>query len=300
MASKEPTHVLCAVEPNDEAADTVQIAANFARQRNGDMTLLHVVPPMWQPYADLNFTPVVEAQVALEEDLIKHARETLENLASKADAICKDIIVTRGNPVHDIVEQAEELEDALIVMGVHNRRGLRRLIGSIAHGVLNATDKPILLTHASDDHSTSYDTVLIAVDTSSDANDVLRHAKTFVDSAKKVGVISVVPSLAATMGSLHASAFSTSWPLQDMQAEMAAATKETVIAAAAEIGIQAEAVSIVEGDPAHEICTAAESQSADLIIMGAGQRNIVDRILLGSTAHGVLNNTPCDVYIARG
>ena len=47
-------------------------------------------------------------------------------------------------------------------------------------------------------------------------------------------------------------------------------------------------------------CTSAEQLNADLIIMGAGQRNIVDRILLGSTAHGVLNNTPCDVYIARG
>ncbi len=299
MASKEPTHVLCAVEPNDEAADTVQIAAEFARQRNGDLTLLHVVPPMWQPYADLNFTPVVEAQVALEEDLIKHARDTLESVANKADASCKDIIVTRGNPVHEIVEHAEELDDALIVMGVHNRRGLRRLIGSIAHGVLNATDKPILLTHASDDQNTSYETVLIAVDASSAANDVLRHARNFIDHAKKVEVITVVPSLAATMGSLHASAFSTAWPLQDMQGEMATATRDTVSAAAAEVGIGADAVTVIEGDPAHEICTAAENQGADLIVMGAGQRNIVDRILLGSTAHGVLNNTPCDVYIAR-
>ncbi len=300
MASTRPTHVLCAIEPNAEAKDSVQIAATFAESSGGDITLLHVVPPMWQPYADLNFTPVVEAQVALEEDLLKSAKEALDKLAGETSATIKEVIVKRGTPVHDIVEHAEELQDALIVMGVHNRRGLRRLMGSTAHGVLNATDKPILLTHADEDHSTSYDNVVIAVDTSEAADGVFDHATPFVEGAKEVHVITVVPSLAATMGSLHASAFSTAWPLQDMQGEMAAATKQTVTETAAKFGINADAVTVIEGDPAHEICMSAEQVQADLIIMGAGQRNIVDRILLGSTAHGVLNNTPCDVYIARG
>ena len=87
--------------------------------------------------------------------------------------------------------------------------------------------------------------------------------------------------------------------MTDMQEDMVKAVKSTIHEAVTDAGLSTDSVKIIEGDPAHEICQAAEAQGAELIIMGAGQRNIVDRILLGSTAHGVLNNTPCDVYIAR-
>ncbi len=299
MPTNTPKHVLCAVEPNDESRDTVAIAAGFANASAGDLTLIHIVPPMWQPYADLNFTPVIESQIALEEGLMNSAREHLQNLAANAGATCKEIIVSKGQPVHDIAEKSKTLDDVLIVMGVHNRRGLRRLTGSTAHGVLNATEAPILLTHADDDQSTAYDRVLIAVDTSSAMDDVLAHAAPFIKRAQQIMVITVVPSLAATMGSLHGSAFSTGWPLTDMQTEMVTATRSTVVQGAAKYDIAADTVNVVEGDPAHEVCAAAEAFAADLIIMGSGKRSILDRFLLGSTAHGVLNNTPCDVYIAR-
>ena len=294
-----PKHIVCAIEPIDEAQDVVNMAAHLAQRSGGDLTLMHIVPPMWQPYADLNFTPVIEAQVALEEGLLKTARESLDRLASSAGATPTSIIVKKGDPVGQIVELAEELGDAIIVMGVHNRRGLRRLLGSTAHGVLNGTDKPILLVHADDHHATGYNNVLVALDTSPAMPGVLERAKPYVEHASKYQTISVVQSLATTMGSLQASAFATSWPMTDMQADLVDAVKSTVTENVTAAGLSVDNIKIVEGDPAHEICAAAAKQGAELIIMGSGHRNVVDRILLGSTAHGVLNNTPCDVLIAR-
>ena len=299
MSANKPLHVLCAVEPNEESRDTLKIAADFAARTGGDVRLIHIVPPAWQPYADLNFTPVVEAQVALEQDLVDSARDHLTKLAGDLGVTCAEIIVHQGQPAHDIAEKSKALDDVLLVIGVHNRRGLRRLMGSTAHAVLNATECPILLTHASEDHGTSYDRVVVAIDTSSAMQDVLAHAEPFIEQAKEIKVVTVVPSLAATVGSLQGSAFSTAWPLSDMQAEMMEATRTTVTEAAAAAGIDAGAVEIIEGHPAHEVCAVAEAMPADLIIMGSGRRNVLDRILLGSTAHGVLNATPCDVYIAR-
>jgi nucleotide-binding universal stress UspA family protein len=300
MSDSKLAHIICAVEPNDEAHDVVNMAAHVAAREGSDLTLIHVVPPMWQPYADLNFTPIIEAQVALEEDLLKTARAKLNELITSAATSSACVIVVKGDPVSTIVEHAEELGDALIVMGVHNRRGLHRLLGSTAHGVLNATDKPILLVHADDHETTCYDNVLVAVDTSAAMHGVLEHAAPYIKQAKQHKVISVVQSLAMTLGSLQASAFAPNLgQISDLQRELVDAVKGTVNEAATNAELDTECIKVIEGDPAHEICAAAQAQKADLIIMGSGQRNILDRILLGSTAHGVLNNSPCDVYIAR-
>ena len=298
MSKSNPKHIVCAVEPNDEAKDVVNIAANIAQRQGCDLTLLHVVPPLWQPYADLNFTPVVEAQIAMEEDLLGNAREKLDALAA-GSGVNTSVIVQKGDPISVIAEHVDSIGDAMIVMGVHNRRGLKRLLGSTAHGVLNHTDGPILLVHADEHETTQYDNIVVALDTSPSMTDVLEHALPYIKHAKQFKIVTVVQSLVTTMGSLQASAFATSWPMTDMQEDMVKAVKSTITEAVTGAGLSADCIQIIEGDPAHEVCSAAEAQGAELIIMGSGQRNIVDRILLGSTAHGVLNNTPCDVYIAR-
>ena len=299
MSDSKIAHVVCAVEPNDEAQDVVSIAAHIAKREGSGLTVMHIVPPMWQPYADLNFTPVIEAQVALEEDLLATARAKLKDLITIAEVPDATTVVKKGDPASAVVEYAEELADSMIVIGVHNRRGLRRLLGSTAHGVLNATDKPILLVHADEHDTTQYDNVVVALDTSPSMPDVLQHAMPFIEHAKKYSIVSVVQSLATTMGNLQASAFATAWPMTDMQTELVTAVKSTISDALKAAGLGDEKAQVVEGDASHEICHAAQKQGAELIVMGSGQRNILDRILLGSTAHGVLNNTPCDVYIAR-
>ncbi|XOV83265.1 MAG: universal stress protein [bacterium] len=292
-------HVLCAIEPNDEARDVTKIAAHIAQEQDAELILMHVVPPMWQPYADLNFTPIVEAQVALEEDLLKSTRDSLHKLADSLGVTPAKVIVQKGDPVHTLAAQAAELDDVLLVMGVHNRAGLKRLLGSTAHGVLNNTECPMLLVHADDHAAAAYNNIVVAVDTSNSLPKVLQAASPFVKGAAKHQIISVVQSLAATMGGLQTSAFATSWPMTDMQEDLVKAVKSTVGEELQKAGLSDTHFLVIEGDPAHEICACAKHNGADLIIMGSGQRNIIDRVLLGSTAHGVLNHTPCDVFIAR-
>ncbi len=250
MSDHQYKHIVCAIEPNDEVTDIVNIAAHLAQRDSCGLTLIHVVPPMWQPYADLNFTPIVEGQIALEEALLESAQNKMNDLIAKASIEAAEMIVKTGDPVFSIVACAKQPEGTLVIMGVHNRHGLQRLLGSIAH-------------------------------------------------AEQDKVITAVRSLAATMGNLQAAAFASSWPVIEMQEELVKTVKSTITETLTEAGLAADSATVVEGDAAHEICAAAQGQGADLIVMGSGRRNILDRILLGSTAHGVLNTTPCDVYIAR-
>jgi len=41
-----------------------------------------------------------------------------------------------GTEVHEIRQFAEEQECQLLVIGVHKKKGIERLLGSVAHGTL--------------------------------------------------------------------------------------------------------------------------------------------------------------------
>lgn len=53
------------------------------------------------------------------------------------------------------------------------------------------------------------------------------------------------------------------------------------------------------GHPSITICDTAQEKQADLIILGSHGRGIVDRALLGSVAHGVLQRSNIPVLVAK-
>ena len=53
------------------------------------------------------------------------------------------------------------------------------------------------------------------------------------------------------------------------------------------------------GSPASEIVSYAEKEKVDLIVMGTKGRGMLKKILLGSTASGVVMNAPCTVMVVR-
>lgn len=55
----------------------------------------------------------------------------------------------------------------------------------------------------------------------------------------------------------------------------------------------------LEGHPASMICAYAEEHNADLIVIGSRGRGDLAALVLGSTSHGVIHATPCDVLVVR-
>lgn len=53
------------------------------------------------------------------------------------------------------------------------------------------------------------------------------------------------------------------------------------------------------GSPASEIVSYSEEENVDLIVMGTKGRGKLKKILLGSTAAGVVLNAPCAVMVVR-
>lgn len=55
---------------------------------------------------------------------------------------------------------------------------------------------------------------------------------------------------------------------------------------------------VLVGTPKYEICNYARENSYDLVILGSHGRHGI-RLLMGSTANGVLHEMPCDVMVIK-
>lgn len=64
-------------------------------------------------------------------------------------------------------------------------------------------------------------------------------------------------------------------------------------------GFRPEHLLPIMGSPPREIVDLARQVKADLIVIGAEESGLLQRLLLGSTADGVIRKAPCPVLVAR-
>jgi universal stress protein A len=148
--------------------------------------------------------------------------------------------------------------------------------------------------------ATTYQSILIAVDASAEADEVLEAATTLDPrGVARFRVVTVIPTMVFGMNGLEGAPFAATWPLKDMQAIITKETSEDVRERVARFGIAPDQVEVLFGRPATEICAHAASVGADLIVIGSHGRNRLNRVMLGSTANGVLHGAQCDVLTVR-
>lgn len=148
--------------------------------------------------------------------------------------------------------------------------------------------------------ATRYDRILIAVDGSDDADQVLE-AATGLDlkGDERFYVVTVIPPIMHGVTGMGGASFGASWPLQDMEATMSREITDSVRERVARFGIPPDRVAVLCGRPSSEIQAQAEKIGADLIVVGSHGRHGLSSVMLGSTANGVLHGAKCDVLTVR-
>ena len=71
-----------------------------------------------------------------------------------------------------------------------------------------------------------------------------------------------------------------------------------LVARGRSIGVTASFL-VWTGDPGPSIVSAAEAESADLVVVGTHGRGTIGRLLLGSVSDYVVRNAPCPVLVVR-
>ena len=131
--------ILCPVDFDDNSMQALDTAANFARENNGTVFVLHVVPMIIAPTGMPVYVDLYKGQ---EET----ARDKLLEIAHKRLAGLKyELLTHTGEPAGAILNAEKKMSADVIVMATHGRRGFKRFfLGSIAEVVLRESTCPVL------------------------------------------------------------------------------------------------------------------------------------------------------------
>ena len=142
-----------------------------------------------------------------------------------------------------------------------------------------------------------YHRILVAVDLSEEADEVMAAAKTIADaqSATVFGVTIVKP-LARVYGGLDMAPITSGAVTFEREAIEQAGRQLKELGK--QYGIAAANCHVKLGAPAVEIRALAEEVGADLIVIGTHGRHGLG-LLLGSTANAVLHGVACDVLAVK-
>ena len=143
----------------------------------------------------------------------------------------------------------------------------------------------------------TYRNILVAVDTTDEAEDVIRVARDIAD--EKNATISTV-TVIRPLADFYVNLYTTLEDSADGEIDARAAERasEWLSDLLKRLDIDASAVNVIIGTPAVEIRHLAETIGADLIVLGSHGRHGLG-LMLGSTANGVLHGAPCDVLAVK-
>ena len=134
--------IVLAVDGSKYSEKAVELAKHLATVGNEEVVVTHVtelLPARFQAYPGLDAEPDKEVI-----ELAKGYVAELEEAGIKARAELRSS--QYGGVARILTNLAEDLDAGLIVMGSHGRGDLTALLlGSVAHKVLNLTDRPVLI-----------------------------------------------------------------------------------------------------------------------------------------------------------
>jgi nucleotide-binding universal stress UspA family protein len=149
---------------------------------------------------------------------------------------------------------------------------------------------------------TRFGTILVATDGSDDSAAAVEAALDLAhDTSGRLLVLSVVPEASgAVAGEGDGVGAGAEPPARDADAEVIGAVDLTndVVDHAIEWGIEATPL-VWEGEPADAILAAAESEGADVIVIGSSGKSGVGRMLMGSVSDDVIRRSTVPVMVVR-
>jgi nucleotide-binding universal stress UspA family protein len=141
--------ILLPLDGSDLALSVLPQVEEFAKTMGASLILFHAVTPIT---ALPGFETQAPAAVNVLDDLQKQAQEFIAKVVAdvKSRGIEATGLVSLDDPVHGIIEAADETKADLIAVATHGRGGLgRAILGSVADGVVRrSADVPCLVLRA--------------------------------------------------------------------------------------------------------------------------------------------------------
>ena len=305
---KRLDRILAVVDPTMDLQPAVAKAARLARRCGATLELFicDFDPALHGP-ADAD----APALRALREGFIEERAEFVEDLAEelRAGDLNVETHVHWDNPLHrGILRRIEESAPDLLVKDTHHHSLLRRtLLTNTDWNLIRRCPVPLLLAKSGEWPAAPR--ILAALDPghlgdkpAALDHDILDYASLL--AARLGGELQAIHAffpaalLAATTGmaGMVLAAGLTAAEIVETERRRIEAGLDAIVAAHA---VPPGRVHLVQGSAAEVLPRAAESQRADILVMGAVSRTRLEELFVGSTAERVLDRLPCDILVVK-
>ena len=136
--------ILVATDFSEQSLAALKQAKELAKGMNAKIELLHVIEipiyPVLEDAAVMGIPALWDENLA--EIIQKNAEVQLKKIAHQYDLA--EFMSVTGNPSDEIITLAKANKIDLIVMGFHGLSGIKKLIGSTTHSVINEAPCDVL------------------------------------------------------------------------------------------------------------------------------------------------------------
>lgn len=288
--------VLIAAQANTFGQHLWLVGAKFAQNIGANCHLVNVVRRDDALYPGIDLPPVLGSNEDWQEALLSANHKFFRVCQPDRELLQHtQLHVEQGAPAVEIAAKATDIGARLVVMGLHQQAGIKRLMGSTTQSVLKHARCDVLAVHP-DSEVLSYRRALVAVDRTENLHHVITRAAEYLPQTERIVVSVVVPMLSVFTPSQNHGSDS----LLQMNQSLVDAAQDELLERFPQYFQSRAEIDIRVGHPEDQILSAAEEYKPDLLVVGSHDRTQLDHLLLGSTSRAVLNKASCDVLVCAG
>ncbi len=284
--------ILVPLDGSEIAETVLPFVQEIAKNTQGEIVLVTAIAPGGAWDATLSLQVLDKEEVVALEYLNEQSTKLGANVTTQ---------VARGEAAEAILSAAESAKADLIAIGTHGRSGITRwLFGSVATKILENSSVPVLFLRPKSGEDKGapgavFKKILVPIDGSPEALSILPVVEDF---AKAMGAMLVLFHAVAPISSYPGFETAAVAGIGSVLDELQEQARQILARTAADVesrGVQVTTAITV--DLAIDgVIRAADDLKVDLIAIGTNGRGGLGRMVLGSTADGIVRRSadvPC-------
>jgi nucleotide-binding universal stress UspA family protein len=285
--------IIAPVDFSERSECGARYAGRLACHFRSELTLLHVLDLSGYELTESEFNKFSQGwRRRAEASLERFLPDEFRNMDVRR-------VMLSGDAAGEIVNFAHSRHSSLIVMPTYGFGPLRQcLMGSVAAKILHGADCPILSgVHMSvvfPDEAHSFQKILCAVDFCPQSAKALEWASQFADEFHaELTIAHITPSSEGRAGEYFNPEAHGRWAMEARQGEFVMRAREKLEALRKNAGANATVFIDSNNDIPQAVCSAASELEADLVVVGRGSSEGIER--LRTKVYSIVRQSPCPV-----
>jgi nucleotide-binding universal stress UspA family protein len=285
--------IIAPVDFSERSERGARYAGRLACHFRSELTLLHVLDLSGYELTASEFTRFSQGwRRQAEASLERLLRDEFRNMDVRR-------VMLSGDAAGEIVNFAHSRHSSLIVIPTHGYGPLRQcLLGSVAAKILHDADCPILsgvhMSVAFPDEARSFQKILCAVDLCPQSAKALQWASELAgEFHAELTIVHITPSTEGRAGEYFNPEVHGRWAMETRQGEFVMRAREKLETLRKSVETNATVFIDSGNDIPQAVCSAASELEADLVVVGRGSSEGIER--LRTKVYSIVRQSPCPV-----